>query len=310
MRKPCIADLIYQKTFPKPKQSDPASFYIHVHRHIVGEIRAEVQTFYGAIDTLEAQYPGLDYTYPPHRRRLSRYTWHRRLFRVFDELGLTNGEILSLCKWEGTRAAKERYEEEAETEVRTTTGNDVVAIPVGSGPRAVFEDLSRSDSDDQSETVAAEAEQEDSDPFKVGQQLVDSRSPDPANEIFEVLRDVMLSRLQGESLATNQALEQWLKEALERHEMDMESAMRVIQSLETGHTRTSMEDNTNEPVHSEQEQAPPQPPTFIGPPVQTSSIYDEQIMNDHSVQTNSTRLASDSGTMDLYFPRTRPEIAR
>src|ERR1700744_6422038 len=142
MRKPCIPELIYQRTFPKPKQGDPVSFYAHVQRYIVSEVRVEVQSFYGALDTLEAQYPGLDYSFPPHRRRLSRYPWHRRLFRVFDELGLTADEILNLCQWEGTRAAKERYEREAGVQVRTTTADDVVAAPLGDGPNAAFEDLS------------------------------------------------------------------------------------------------------------------------------------------------------------------------
>ncbi|EXJ95736.1 hypothetical protein A1O1_00860 [Capronia coronata CBS 617.96] len=330
MRKPSIPDLIYQRTFPKPKPTDPASFYAHVHRNIVVEIRAEVQTYYGTVDTLEAQYPGLDYTHPPHRRRLSRFTWHRRLFRVFDELGVTKDEILSLCKWEGTRAAKERYEQDAETKVKTTTGDDVAAAPVGLGPRAVFEQPSRPVCDYQSEdaeTVAAEADREDLDRPKTDPSTV-SQSPEPTNVVLEALRDVMFARLEGDPSADNHALEQWLKEALERHEMDLESAIQFIRSVEAESTSISIStntgDNTNEPEEVDGEQIPPvprissgqaEPPqqpnnsSWAGPPVRLPPLAEDPDYAP-SLQSNSTRRAADYGAALLYLRRTRPEAAR
>jgi hypothetical protein len=245
MRKPSIPDLIYQRTFPKPKQGDPGSFYAHIHRYIVSEIRIEVQTYFGTIDTLEAQYPGLDYTYPPHRHRLSRHAWHRRLFGVFDELGLTNDEILSLCQWEGTRAAKERYECEAQTEVKTTIGADIPAAPRGNGPRALWEDwtshrleqrssdsdagveveekeVGQRSSDSESDFEGEETEEEDKQAVEswLGQRLSSGRNrygiiPDRNADPY---RDEVRSRLQavfGGSALLNQAREQRLLDAYE-----------------------------------------------------------------------------------------------
>ena len=233
MKKPSIPELIYQKTFPKPKQGDPVSFYAHIQRFIVGEVRVEVQSFYGALDTLEAQYPGLDYASPSHRRRLSRYPWHRRLFRVFDELGLTGDEILNLCQWEGTRAAKERYEREAGVEVRTTTGDDVVAAPVGNGPRAVYADLSQ-------DTPGATASL--SNETLVGAQGIDTDASKDVGtpsltaeeDFIDQLRHAMQSRLRGDPTHVNQAWEQWLKDTLEQHEnMDPDSVLAALQNLDS-----------------------------------------------------------------------------
>ena len=125
MHKPSISQLIYNATFPHPRSSDPVSFSAHVSRNHVAEVRQETRSFYGTLNCIEAQYPGLDYTYGPHRLRLSRWPWHRKLFRVFDELGLTDAEIHSLCRWEGTRSAKERYEKEEGIIVRDTTADNV-----------------------------------------------------------------------------------------------------------------------------------------------------------------------------------------
>ncbi|KAK5192513.1 hypothetical protein LTR96_007141 [Exophiala xenobiotica] len=222
MRKPSIPDLVYQRTFPKPKQGDPGSFYAHIHRYIVSEIRIEVQTYFGTIDTLEAQYPGLDYTYPPHRHRLSRHAWHRRLFRVFDELGLTNDEILSLCQWEGTRAAKERYECEAQTEVKTTIGADIPAAPRGNGPRALWEDWTSHRLEQRSSDSDAGVEVEEKEVF--GQQSSDGESDFEGEETEESeeedKQDAEPPRGEGQpsgrnSALVNQAREQRLLDAYE-----------------------------------------------------------------------------------------------
>lgn len=325
MKKPCITDLIYERTYPKPKSTDPATFYVHVHRHIVGEIRAEVQTYYGAIDTLEAQYPGLDYTYPPHRRRLSRYVWHRRLFRVFDELGLTNEEILDLCRWEGTRAAKERYEQEAQTEIRTTTGDDVVAAPVGSGPRAIFEEQSDSFSGESppSEgvgTIVDEIDDECPEHYEWGKRL-DSPPYEEMDNLFAALQNVILLR-QGEYLPTNEALHQWLMEALERHQMDMGAVMRTIQNLDADPTRPTRENGADgsqqfdreqsavSPTISNHEETQPLQHISGDPEVLRDSIYNEQIITDQSVQTNSATLAAESTATAFYVNRIRTEVAR
>jgi hypothetical protein len=115
--------LVYECMLPKPKPGDPPSFYDLLRRHLVPEVRSETISFYGSLDTPEARYPGLDFFYPPHRIRLSRFTWHERLFRAFDTLKLTPSEIAGLTKWEGTKWAKEWHEQEKGIAIRDTTGD-------------------------------------------------------------------------------------------------------------------------------------------------------------------------------------------
>lgn len=321
MRKPSIPDLIYQKTFPRPKQGEPASFYAHIQRHIVGEVRVEVQTYYGALDTLEAQYPGLDYTYPPHRRRMCRYPWHRRLFRVFDELSLTNDEILNLCQWEGTRAAKERYEREAQTEVKTTTAHEVTVAPRGSGPRVIFEGWSTSSSLDKSAdsqtVVEAEAGAEtipEADEQTKARQHDDSPNslPAPSTEILDLLRTAIQSRSRHESsVATTQAWEQWLKDALERHEMDIDSVMSALQSISTdpeplpslGDPEALFSLLTDSPIPGRT----PSPHPLPSPEHRT---YGELHNMVDQLQTDNTRLAADNAALALFLRQTQTEAAR
>ncbi|KAJ0164056.1 hypothetical protein CTA2_1836 [Colletotrichum tanaceti] len=118
-----IDQLVYEHMFPKPRASDPQNFHALLQRSLILEVRQEVHSFYGHLDTQEAKYPGLDYCNPIHRIRLSRWTWHRRLFRAFDNLRLTPNEIAGLTKWEGTRWAKERYEKEQGIVIRDTAGD-------------------------------------------------------------------------------------------------------------------------------------------------------------------------------------------
>ncbi|KAK2014948.1 hypothetical protein LZ32DRAFT_182527 [Colletotrichum eremochloae] len=118
-----IDQLVYEHMFPKPRASDPQNFHALLQRSLILEVRQEVHSFYGHLDTQEAKYPGLDYCNPIHRIRLSRWTWHRRLFRAFDNLRLTPNEISNLTKWEGTRWAKERYEKEQGIIIRDTAND-------------------------------------------------------------------------------------------------------------------------------------------------------------------------------------------
>ena len=84
-----------------------------------------MQTFYGDLNSAEARYPGLNYCHPPHRMRLGRFPHHRRLFRAFDSLGLTEKEVQEFCCWEGTKWARERYEKDEGVVVRDTTGREI-----------------------------------------------------------------------------------------------------------------------------------------------------------------------------------------
>ncbi|KAF5868970.1 uncharacterized protein Bfra_011937 [Botrytis fragariae] len=120
-----VDQLVYECMFPKPKTGEPQNFQAFLQRSLVPEVRRETQEFYGHLTSQEAKYPGLDYSYRPHRIRLSRFPWHRRLFRAFDNLRLTEYEIATLTKWEGTRWAKERFEKEKGIIIRDTTGDGI-----------------------------------------------------------------------------------------------------------------------------------------------------------------------------------------
>ncbi|KAI8959667.1 hypothetical protein F5Y11DRAFT_296025 [Daldinia sp. FL1419] len=120
-----VDQLVFEFMFPKPRNSDPQNFHTLLHRNLIPEVRQEVHSFYGHLDTQEAKYPGLDYTNRIHRIRLSRWQWHRRLFRAFDTLRLTNSEIANLTKWEGTKWAKERFERDSGIVIRDTAFDDI-----------------------------------------------------------------------------------------------------------------------------------------------------------------------------------------
>jgi hypothetical protein len=120
-----INELVFEHMFAAAGTRSPASWDAFVTRSLIPEVRHEVQAFYGHLQTLEAKYPGLDYTHPIHRVRLSRWPWHRRLFRAFDALGLTDAEIAGLTKWEGTKWAKEKYETESGTKIMDSTADDI-----------------------------------------------------------------------------------------------------------------------------------------------------------------------------------------
>lgn len=121
-----IDQMVYEYMFPRPKSNDPSNFHALLQRSLIPEVRQETHAFYGHLDTQEAKYPGLDYTHSTHRIRLSRWPWHRRLFRAFDGLRLTNAEIAGLTKWEGTKWAKEKFEREQGVKIRDTASDGML----------------------------------------------------------------------------------------------------------------------------------------------------------------------------------------
>ncbi|KAK5130867.1 hypothetical protein LTR08_001588 [Meristemomyces frigidus] len=120
-----LAHVLYAYIFPHPTANDPPSFAAYLARSLVPEVRIEVATFYGDLNSAEARYPGLNYCHAPHRMRLGRFKHHKRLFDAFDSLGLTYNEIQEFCCWEGTKWARERYEKDEGITVHDTTGNDI-----------------------------------------------------------------------------------------------------------------------------------------------------------------------------------------
>lgn len=229
MHKPAIPPLVYSRLFPTPKSADPATLQAHITRNLVPEVRSETLRFYGPTDCLEAQYPGLDYANPAHRLRLACFPWHRRLFRAFDDLRLTDYEIRTLCRWEGTRWARERYEKDEEIVIHDTTWDGIepyvsriptaTAAQLRGGEHPDFEptmsenvDLSDLEGDEMSTSdgeIEGEEEQESEDDL---QQSV-------GVELNQRLLAATEARARGEEVVLDAAWEQWLKEAAERDEV-------------------------------------------------------------------------------------------
>lgn len=199
-------------------------------RNLVPEVRSETVCFYGPIDCLEAQYPGLDYANPAHRVRLGRFPCHRKLFRVFDELRLSDHEIQTLCRWEGTRWARERYEKDEGVIIRDTTWDDI-ELAVHTEPAASRTDgRGGHDTDEEEagqmieEDVESADESEDhltgdSDPDDVD--AAEDESEDELQHSIGVELNHRLilateARARGEEAILDPDWEQWLKEAAER----------------------------------------------------------------------------------------------
>ena len=219
MHKESITPLVYRHLFPNPKSTDPTSFQAHITRNLVPEVRAETLCFYGLIDCLESQYPGLDYAKSAHRLRLSRYVQHRKLFQVFDYLRLTDHEIQALCRWEGTRWARERFEKDEGVRVRDTTWDDIqlwqrsqpTVVTVGYDAEMEGEngsdELDGDDDDDEDEQMEDEDEEGESE---------DELQQSVGVELNERLIAATAARARGEEVTLDDDWEQWLKEAAER----------------------------------------------------------------------------------------------
>lgn len=240
MHKPSLAQLVYEATFPRPRAVDPASFSAHITRNLVPEVRIETSAFYGSLDCIEAQYPGLDYSYGPHRMRLSRFQWHRKLFKVFDELRLTPDEISSLCRWEGTKSARERYEKEEGVVVRDTTGENVrIATPPPAPSIELHPEnliLACREPEEPSE-----AEEEDADvalvtrgtilPIEGAEESSDEELESYGVQLHQRLLEATAARERGANVPLDEDWEQWLKETSERGNYLDISAIRAGQEL-------------------------------------------------------------------------------
>lgn len=219
MKRRSIDVLVYEHMFPKPRSQDPQNFHALLQRHLILEVRQEVHSFYGHLDTSEAKYPGLDYNNRTHRTRLSRWQWHRRLFRAFDALQLTPNEISALTKWEGTKWAKERYEREQNCVIRDTATD---GLPVWTGEQNMIQRSRR--------TAHPAQTAEDTD------EAMDEVDEDSEGELESVgvalneqLRERLAARNAGDlSLPLDEAWEQWFKNAVETGEI---SAVRERQRI-------------------------------------------------------------------------------
>lgn len=232
MHKPSIAQIVHRALFPRQRTSDPATFAAHIALHLVPEVRIETSTFYGSLDTIEAQYPGLDYSYGPHRMRLGRFPWHHKLFQVFDELKLSEGEISSLCRWEGTKSARQRYEKEEGVKVCDTTGDAILPASPSPVPSVIVH--VEDDADEPEPAREAEVKTSENEDAGLQTRVIDDRGVDcelQAQEADDSSEDEMEScgvelnhrllaataaRERGANVPLDEDWEQWLKEARER----------------------------------------------------------------------------------------------
>ncbi|KAK2756174.1 hypothetical protein FQN54_005582 [Arachnomyces sp. PD_36] len=224
MHKPSLPQLVYNAIFPKARTNDPASFAAHISRNLVPEVRIETSTFYGTLDCIEAQYPGLDYSHPPHRMRLGRFPWHKKLFKAFDDLGLTEGEIASLCRWEGTKSARERYERDEGVTVRDTTADDVSVYVRPTRPSVQIHSLDEElppapEPETTNHTEQVEARMKDtSEEFQTADEDEESSEDEVESygvELNQRLLEATAARDRGADVSLDEDWEQWLKEAVE-----------------------------------------------------------------------------------------------
>lgn len=224
MKKPSVEELIMSRLFATKKDTDANDWQTHVRRNIVQEVRAETLRFYGPTDCLEAQYPGLDYNRREHRLRLSHFPYHRRLFRVFDQLRLVDSEIQSLCKWEGTRCAREQYQKKNRTIIIDTTWDGVVDLKgslTAATPASLRGGHVETESRERSDMVGSGEEDEEGVASVETEEAPDEDSEDEMQrsvgvELNQRLLAATEARARGEDVIIDADWEQWLKEAAER----------------------------------------------------------------------------------------------
>jgi hypothetical protein len=211
-----VEELVYEYMFPKPRQSDPQNFHALLQRYLILEVRQETHSFYGHLDTPEAKYPGLDYTHRIHRIRLSRWPWHRRLFRAFDGLRLTHAEITGLTKWEGTKWAKERFERDQGIRIRDTTAD---GFPNYADPDDPYSAQALGAVSDETEPVAQE--EGNGGENGEGDEESDEELESVGVALNERLRQrVAMRTISGDnSMPLDEEWENWLKHAIESGEL-------------------------------------------------------------------------------------------
>ncbi|KAJ1327641.1 zinc finger and BTB domain-containing protein 47 [Microdochium nivale] len=238
-----VDQLVYEFMFPKPRATDPPNFHSLLHRHLILEVRQEVQAYFGHISTQEAKYPGLDYSQRIHRIRLSRWPWHRRLFRAFDGLGLTRSEIATLTKWEGTRWAKERFERDSGISIKDSAGDgiedwveveDRASVARARQTKELHDNqlaVERADEDMEHDTYNEEEEEDEDEEEEEGAETrgAEEAADDDESEgelesigvaLNERLRERAARHQAGDtSEPLDEEWEQWLKNAIESGEL-------------------------------------------------------------------------------------------
>ena len=287
---------------------------------------------------VEAQYPGLDYTKPSHRQRLARFTWHRRLFRVFDSLRLTDNEIYSLCKWEGTLWAREKYEKENNTKIRDTTFDGIGPYKspkpqvVTMGPRSdrrsraqavvpfdrvTFQEAEHED-DEEDEQVVEEDEgiEESEDEEAEEEQESDGEGRVEYSvglQLNERLIAAAAARERGEDVVFDADWEQWLKEAAERGIMT--DVLQAPGSTTGNVQRQALFAQTSGPmltITAPMQRALPLPlPRVALPPLPAQSTLDQSVptLNNNTLAFDSPARYDTQRIVDRLMEETRADAS-
>ncbi|KAM0255119.1 hypothetical protein ACHAQJ_006123 [Trichoderma viride] len=293
-----VDQLVYEFMFPKPKTFDPQDFQALLQRSLIPEVRQETHAFYGHLETQEAKYPGLDYTHPTHRIRLSRWSWHRRLFRAFDGLGLTHAEISALTKWEGTKWAKEKFEKEQGIVIRDTAADgfpdwtepvDQAPAHQGRSVRIHTIDISSLDDDDEN----MEMEESDEELASVGV---------PLNER---LRAQAARREAGDtSVVLDEEWEQWLKNAIESGELALLTERMTDEMLGQSQSSNSMAASLlpDGMLHMARAGQWSEIPEFLQPLLRRT-VGNESSARNEPILTSATRSTLQSAPDHIPWPR-------
>ena len=226
--------MIFNHVFPNPSRKRPVDFDDFVQRCILPEVRRETQAFYGSINCLESQYPGLDYSSQAARNRLSRFVYHARLFNAFDTLRLTESEISCICTWEGTKHKKEAYERIKGVKIRDTTWDGVephvprqpestVTAQLGVNGAMDHGEMAEGGVglNDENEKMEPEAEEDEDEEEEVEDESdVELVSHSVGVELNRRLLAATEARARGEEAVLDADWEQWLKEAAERRNLE------------------------------------------------------------------------------------------
>lgn len=239
MQKPEIWKLVIAQLISSKKDLTLSDWRSYITQYLVPEIKLESTRFFGGIDDQESRYPGLDYASPAHRLRLGSFHHHAGLFKAFDKLRLTEHEIYMLCKWHGTKRAKDEHERNCQTRVTDTTwagfhryrlseptvtvphDNNSVVDNGGARPRQDGSVLQGEDED------MADSEDGESYNMDEDEDLSDEESEDELQQSIGVELNQRLvasaeanaeARARGEQVITDAEWEQWMKEAAERGE--------------------------------------------------------------------------------------------
>lgn len=230
MRKPEIWRLVLSSLIPtKAARGELTSsdWRAFVERYLLPEIEAETIRFYGSMDgtCMESMNPGLDYAKPAHRLRLTSFPKHKQLFLVFDLLRLNDNEIQILCRWQGTKHSRERYELQNSIEIRDSTWDSVLEYrhvqPTATFARIRDEGFAEADIG-KIEDGNTEAQNEDEEMEDSGEeQASEAESEDELQESvgFQLNQRLLAAseaRARGENAPLDADWEQWMKEAAER----------------------------------------------------------------------------------------------